>query len=179
MQALTLQYSILVEFKTKKAFNRFIYLFCCCCGCLLLNPLNTQAKKKTTGNFKRGECLGSPHTGYGPGIKANSMNLSHMKEQVLIGVNGEPYQWLSMVCGGVKTFLLLVLLSFNSWPLFHSWGDLVPSSAREVSARHSGCPLSRKRSTFDFRPSVFIWNALSTSNFQDTFGSLCKLGFFE
>ena len=41
--------------------RRFIYLF------FVVTLLGLLANKSTTGNFKRGECLGSPHTGYGPG----------------------------------------------------------------------------------------------------------------
>ena len=50
-------------------FNRFISLFVVVVVvvCLLLNLLKTKAKRKV-GNFNRGECLGSPHTGYEPVI---------------------------------------------------------------------------------------------------------------
>ena len=51
-------------------FNRFIYLFLTFLLWLLATKstkyIGKKKKTKTTGNFNRGECLGSPYTGYGP-----------------------------------------------------------------------------------------------------------------
>ena len=53
-------------------FNRFIYLFLTFLLWLLATKSTKYIRKKknknkkTIGNFNRGECLGSPYTGYGP-----------------------------------------------------------------------------------------------------------------
>lgn len=74
---------------------RLIYLFLLlhCWGCLRLNLLNTVAKNKQTektGNFNRGECLGSPLIGYGPAYEQRALALSVGRGKRLKSLLTEP-----------------------------------------------------------------------------------------
>ena len=51
--------------KRRMRFNRFIHLFLLLLLWLLATKSTKYIGKKKPGNFNRGECLGSPHTGYG------------------------------------------------------------------------------------------------------------------